>query len=98
MGHGVGSSAGEEGWGCFPVVSSESLYGIFSNPASSLKCVFWRSSPVPLEKHLVIEIIKANAGLFSPFDAVAVCWRKTSKWLLKKRLFQVFSCKLHLTN
>lgn len=63
----------------FPVVSSESLYSIFSNSASSLRCVFCNSSPVPLEKHLVIKIIKANSGLFSPFDAVAVCWRNTSK-------------------
>lgn len=63
----------------FPVGSSESLYGIFSNPASSLRWVFCKSSAVPLQKHLLIKVIKADSGLFFPFDAVAVCWTNISK-------------------
>lgn len=54
------------------------------------RCVFCKSSAVPLEKHLLIKIIKADSGLVFPLGAVAVCWTNISKCLLKKKAVSHF--------
>lgn len=63
------------------------------NPASSLRCVFCKSSAVPLEKHLLIKIIKADSSLFFFHLVQLQSAGQTKVKLFKRKLFQIFSCK-----